>query len=173
MFFMRNLKSFKMLQDTLLEWKNNGSKTRLSDMLKLTDPDSRNRVKKLLEGMTNWRRSKSFDDVGKLEEVTALVKDVLASFSWWNGKGGRSSDPNSSGDEIESASAYSKQVAEAPAWLNDPEGFKLHNDGTITVIRWMKNVQNEPLQMVKSLQRFVTLSLSYKLGCRPAKLGSQ
>jgi hypothetical protein len=109
MFFLRNPKSVMLLQDTLLEWKSNGSKTRLIDMPKLTDPDSRNRVKKWLEGMTNWRRSKSVDEVGKIDEVTALVKDVLASFSWWNGEGEMSFDFKSIGDEKESVSAYSRQ----------------------------------------------------------------
>jgi hypothetical protein len=104
MIFMRKPEAVKMLQDTL-----DGSKTRMIDMPKLTDPDSRNRL-------TNWRRSKSFDDVGIIDEVAALVKDVLAVFSQWNGKGGRS--PRSCCDEIESASAYSRQVAEALSWLD-------------------------------------------------------
>jgi hypothetical protein len=64
-----------------------------------------------------------------------LVKDVLSSFSWWNGKGVRSFDPKSSGDEIERASAYSRQVAEALSWLNDPEVFKSegHVDHTFSI----------------------------------------
>jgi hypothetical protein len=86
----------------------------------------------------------------------------------------------SSGDEIESASAYSRQVAEALSWLND-SGFELHNGGTITV-----NVQNEPVQMVEAssigcvsikipsllaiVQIFVTPRLSYKLESARSKL---
>lgn len=36
------------------------------------DSDNRNRKKKLLEGMAGWRRNKPFDDLGKINEATAL-----------------------------------------------------------------------------------------------------
>jgi hypothetical protein len=96
---------------------------RLIDMTKLTDPDNRNCVKKLLAGMTKWRRSKSLRRRWKIDDVTALVNDVLTSSHGGTEKRGRSFDFKSIGDKIASASAYSRQVTEALPRLNDPEGF--------------------------------------------------